>query len=272
MREFGERLQSIDKRFVYAVMAFALVMPLVRPLGFPVNVTRETRAAYDLLESLPSGSIVLLATSIFPSTQAELEPQTIAILHHLVKKHIKVAIAPCYPDTPAYVARYVDLLKTQGYKDGVDYVSLPYMSGEETLYGAMGKDFKKTYAQVPSSQLWDSISSVKSFEAVIVANGGQHPLYAVAHIGAPNNVKVIASITAVVLSSVQQYFNSGQVSGIVAGMNGAAEYEHLVGVPGQATAGMDAQSLGHLWIIALAVLGNIGYLTARFSKKQTGGV
>lgn len=267
-----ERLQRIDRRIIFAVLMLVIAWPLVKPLGLPVNVSSETQAAYDLIESLTPGSTVLIATSIFPSTQAELEPQTIAMLNHLVKKQAKIVMAPCYPDTPPYLLRYAEMLKAAGYVEGVDYLSLPYMAGEETLYGAMGSDFKKTYEQVPSSQLWDSISSVKSFSLIIVPNGGRHPLYVMAHISTPKNVKMIASITAVVLPSVQQYFNSGQISGVVSGMNGAAEYEFMVGAPGKALQGMDAQALGHLWIVALVVLGNIGYFATRRGSKKAGGV
>lgn len=267
-----QRLQRIDRRIIFAVLMLVIAWPLVKPLGLPVNVSGETKAAYDVIESLAPGSTVLIATSIFPSTQAEIEPQTIAMLNHLIKKQAKIVMAPCYPDTPPYLLNYAAMLEAAGYVDGTDYLSLPYLAGEETLYAAMGSDFKKTYEQVPSSELWDSISSVKSFALIIVPNGGRHPLYVMAHISTPANVKMIASITAVVLPSVQQYFNSGQISGIVSGMNGAAEYEFLVGVPGKALQGMDAQALGHLWIIALVVLGNIGYLATRHGKEKVGGV
>lgn len=265
-----ERLQKIDRRIIFAGLMLMIAIPLVKPLQLPVNISSETRAAYDLIEALPSGSNVLIATSIFPSTQAELEPQTIAMLNHLVKKQAKIVMAPCYPDTPPYLLKYAKMLEDAGYVEGIDYLNLPYLAGEETLYAAMGSDFKKTYDQTPSSELWDSISGVKSFSLVIVPNGGRHPLYVMAHISTPHAIDMIASITAVVLPNVQPYFNSGQIGGVVSGMNGAAEYESLVQVPGKALQGMDAQSLGHLWIIVLVVLGNIGYFATR--GKKAGGV
>lgn len=50
-------------------------------------------------------------------------------------------------------------------------------------------------------------------------------------------------------------------------MGGAAQYEKLVGYAGKATAGMGAQSFGHILVLTLVVLGNIGYLATRKSKE-----
>jgi hypothetical protein len=170
------------------------------------------------------------------------------------------------------VDRYVSLLTDLGYKDGIDFVALPFMAGDETLYAAMGQDFKSIYGQVPQSELWDSISDIKSFKLVISISGGDMARMLCAHVGDPHGIKVVACIAAVVLASTQQFFSSGQLSGMVAGMSGAAEYEFMAKVPGKGIAGMDAQSLGHLWIISLVILGNIGYLTTRDQKERAGGV
>jgi hypothetical protein len=43
-------------------------------------------------------------------------------------------------------------------------------------------------------------------------------------------------------------------------MAGAAEYETLVDAPGLATRGMDAQSLAHVFIALMIVLGNLAFL------------
>ncbi len=62
---------------------------------------------------------------------------------------------------------------------------------------------------------------------------------------------------------------AGQIVGIVAGMRGAAEYEIMVGKPGTAVAGMDAQSFAHVLIMLLIIVGNVGYILTR-KKPSTG--
>ena len=64
-------------------------------------------------------------------------------------------------------------------------------------------------------------------------------------------------------SDAYPYLNAGQLEGLLGGLSGAAEYEKLIGVPGTATIGMDAQSIAHILIILLIALGNIAYFATR---------
>jgi hypothetical protein len=64
---------------------------------------------------------------------------------------------------------------------------------------------------------------------------------------------------------------SGQIKGAVIGLSGAAEYEVLAGVPGKATGAMDAQAMGHLLIVGLVLLGNIGFFFQKRLEAVKGG-
>ena len=59
---------------------------------------------------------------------------------------------------------------------------------------------------------------------------------------------------------------AGQIKGMLCGLPGAAEYEILLNRPGKTVKLMDAQSMGHLWIIVLVILGNIAY----YAKVKSG--
>jgi hypothetical protein len=82
-------------------------------------------------------------------------------------------------------------------------------------------------------------------------------------------VKVGAGVTAVMAPDLYAYLESGQLSGMLGGMKGAAEYENLieekyhVGGRQRALEGMGPQSIGHLLIMALVIMGNIGYFVTR---------
>jgi len=56
---------------------------------------------------------------------------------------------------------------------------------------------------------------------------------------------------------------------MLSGLRGAAEYEKLINAPGIATKLMDAQSLAHLLIITLIVLGNVAFVVKQRSKAGT---
>jgi hypothetical protein len=64
------------------------------------------------------------------------------------------------------------------------------------------------------------------------------------------------------------YLRAHQIRGIIGGLQGASEYEALIGKPGSATLGMPAQSAAHGLIILLLVIGNLGYIVSRRRKKQ----
>ena len=87
--------------------------------------------------------------------------------------------------------------------------------------------------------------------------------YWVSIVNAQYGVPMGCGTTAV---SAPQYFAfvaSGQFVGLLGGMKGAAEYEIMVGHKGTAVTGMGAQSLVHLLIIGLVLLGNLGYFMTR---------
>jgi hypothetical protein len=72
--------------------------------------------------------------------------------------------------------------------------------------------------------------------------------------------------TGVIAPGLYPLLRSGQINGLIGGLRGAAEYEVLIGQPGRAVAGMDAQSATHLAIIALVFICNVLYFMSRRSK------
>jgi len=80
-------------------------------------------------------------------------------------------------------------------------------------------------------------------------------------------VKIAAAATALIATQVMPYLKSGQMVGMLTGLRGAAEYENLIGKPGEAVAGMDAQSVAHVAIILVILVGNIGYYSERRKQK-----
>jgi len=61
-----------------------------------------------------------------------------------------------------------------------------------------------------------------------------------------------------------------QLTGLLAGLKAAAEYETLIKTPGSATSGMDAQSIAHLIIIIFIAIGNINYWRDKKALKKGG--
>jgi hypothetical protein len=269
---FLTRLQNIDRRIIYSVVFIVLLYPMFNPIGLPLKISLVTQSAYDFIESLPAGTLVMFTTAIAPGVAAELEPQAIAFLKHSISKKFRLVLNPVAAESPRFVDRYRDMLLKAGYVEGRDFLVLPFLAGGEILYGAMATDLKSAYSMIApgSSQLWDSLAGMQSFGLMVDCGGGESQLWALAHIEAKHKTPTIPLITAVILAVRQPYFTSGQYKGIISGLNGAAEYEVLARVPGRGAAGMDAQSMGHLWVIFTILLGNVAYFMTK-GKKSPGG-
>ena len=72
-----EKLVNLDRRIIYAVIMLSVLVPLWFPLGLPIEPTASTKAAYEAVEKLPEGALLLLSADYGPSTKVELHPVAI---------------------------------------------------------------------------------------------------------------------------------------------------------------------------------------------------
>ena len=272
MNRLAEGLSNIDVRILQAGLVIVVVFALVNPMGLSVPITEGARRAYESINSLPAGSKVIFAVSTNPGSAAEHAAMGPAILKHLVKDNIKIAFIPTGSQATAYVVDYANQAKKLGYKEGTDFVNLPFRAGDEKFVASLGTGFKSVYKELQSSPLWDSIVDMKSFSMWIDISGGGSQMWAVAHIGDPFKIPVVSGVNSNMIMNLEQYLKSGQLSGLLGGLAGGAQYEVLSGAPASGVASMDAQGFGYLWIILLLILGNIGYLTSKKAGKAKGGV
>jgi hypothetical protein len=194
----------------------------------------------------------------------------VAVARHLMAKKVRIVIASLAIDAQPYNDKVMNLwAQTYGYVEGRDYVILPYKAGGETAMAAIGRDIAATYPAdsrgrpLAGQAIWANVKTIKDFAVVVDISGGESQRWALGHIEGPHKVPVIAAITAVILAVTQPYYSSQQLKGIISGLNGAAEYEILAKVPGMAASGMDAQSLGHAWIVVLVIAGNMAYFAGK---------
>ena len=70
------------------------------------------------------------------------------------------------------------------------------------------------------------------------------------------HIAMVSGCTAVSAPEYYPYLQSGQLQGLLGGMAGAAEYEKTQNEKGTATKGMDAQSMAHVFVALMILLGN----------------
>lgn len=273
-----ERVGTIDRRWVYLAVALTVVFPVLFPLKLPMAVTPEAQQLYDAVEAIPDGSVVMLTFDYYASATAETRPVSVAALHHLFRKNIKVVTMTTIPLGGPSMASEVTRLMAKEYNKtyGVDYVNLGYKANYTAVLLGMGTSIESIYPSdqygTPLAQL-PLMQQVKNYADIafifIVADNGIVDNW-VSIVNAQFSKRMGAGVTAVMAPKFYSYVQANQMVGLLGGMKGAAEYELLVNQPAMAVSGMNSQSLVHLLIIGFVVLGNVAFFAAKRRKDREG--
>ncbi len=276
-----DKLQNLDKRVFYLLMALAIAIPTIRPLGLAVDVTEPVQKTYNFVQGLPDGSAVLIGFDYEPGDEIDLNPQIIAILHHLASKQIKVVAIASFPAGPSFAEDCLAILEDYGYTYGTDYVNLGHYAGGEPTLAAFATNPGAIYSKdwrgnnVGSLPIMKDISSMKSFSMAMTLNdgptGGTGTHEWVRQAVMAHGTPLLMGVTGVMAASNETYVQSGQCKGLMAGLRAAAEYEKLVDKKGTGTVGMDAQSMAHLLIVIFVLLGNVAMFVSKKPKTAPGG-
>ena len=120
---FAERMLKIDRRIIFLVIGLCTLLPLLYPVGLPINISPEVRAVYDHIESLPEGSVFLLSLDFDPASKPELQPQSIALLRHAFRKNLRVIAMTLWVSGTGLADQILtQVAKEMGKEPGKDYV------------------------------------------------------------------------------------------------------------------------------------------------------
>ena len=268
-----DRLLGIDRRWIYALVGAAVVLPTLMTFRVPTGVSSETRAVYDFVASLQPGDVLYVGIDYDPSSLAELHPMTEAILRQAWDRNAKI-LAGCLP--PYGVAMAQELLervaKEKGKEKGIDWVYLGYKPYPALVIAGMGADFRVPYPSdhygtpLDSIPMMQDIRNYRSVKGVISMGAGVADTW-IQYGQAKYNFKLAIGVTGVMASDYYPYLQSGQIFGLIPGVKGAAEYEQLLGIEnGAGSRGMPYQVTTHAVILAVIVVANIGYIARRRAR------
>jgi hypothetical protein len=269
-------LRTLDRRWIFLCVGLLVILPLLFGLRLaPVRPSHRAKGFYDAIERLPSGSTVLVAGDYDPGTAAENYPMHLAAVRHLMRRDIKIVGVELYPAGPPLADAVLRIAAAEHGKTlGVDYVNLGYKVGNELVMSAMGSSIPSTFPidnrGIPVGQI-PMMKGIENFQQIrlIVSISAGYPGTKewVQQVVSRFHVPMVAGVTAVSAPEYYPYLQAGQLQGLLGGMAGAAEYETLVEVPGLATRGMDAQSLAHVFIAFMIILGNLAFLPQRKERR-----
>ena len=267
-----DRLQEIDPKWIYLVQLIVISYPLLFPIGLPLGqISQETLGIYNAIDELPEGSIVFHAVNMGPAAAAECLPGLKAIVsHNLDRGHMMIFYTDQAPGIPYIEETLRDVLgASYDHPDyGKTFVNVGYIPQTYTGFSAFAADLFFT----GSDAYGNSLSSMEFFTDLPsktaadfdfgITYGSGNFQWIMTYLSDPFDVPCAGGIAAGLAAEAYPFYPQ-ETPGFLVGLLGGAEYETLIGKPGYAVAGMDAQSLAHAAIIILVLIGNAAYFISR---------
>jgi hypothetical protein len=282
----GARIEQaigrIDRRIVYLGLLVFTLLPLVFRWSlklYPTDPPAKLKAAID---GLPADRLVFITSNWDAGTQAENRPQLVAVVRHLIRRKLKFALlaianpnAPQLADTE--VRRAIELEHAgAAYPYGEGWVNLGYKVANEPWFRSFAQDIsdaaKEDFHSTPVSQI-PVMKGVHKFGpdgqvSMVIDITGSDTISSWYQYLGPSKVLIGLGCTAVMAPEQYPYLDSNQLSGLLTGMKGAAEYEQLIDAPGSGLPAMAGQSFAHLYIFLLILLGNLSLLLGWLERRR----
>ncbi|MBA7634532.1 hypothetical protein ES703_42118 [subsurface metagenome] len=280
---FWEKVMKINRRWIFLLIALAVFIPFLKPLRLPLSITKPAKDVFDAVESIsPEGPPLLIATDYAPSTAPELDPMLYALLRHCFVTKRRVMLLALYPQGAGMAQAGLDFILPEfpDVKSGEDYVFLGYQPGVQAVVMSLGENVRLAFptdaygVSLDSLPMMEHVRNYDDIALVVDLAGSSIPITWVIYAVARYGQRLGVGVTAVSAAQYYPYLNSGQFIGMLGGLKGAAEYEMLIQQKGYtearqiATIGMDSQSIAHLVILALIIIGNIAFFASKSHKKK----
>jgi|YNPNPStandDraft_1061719.scaffolds.fasta_scaffold14580_4 hypothetical protein len=268
------RLHAV-RRMIFLLLAVAVVAAVIVPFKLPGKPSSLARTVFEDIESLPQGSSVLLSFDFDPTAKGELEPMGIALLRHCFARNLHPVVMTFWQSGVALHKTMVERTAAEyGKVSGRDFVFLGFKPGDVNLILNMGESitgaFDKDYYGRPTQGMpaLAGLNSLRTLSYAVCLAAGMTTEVWIAYGGDRFGFPLAAGCTAVIAPDLFPYLQSGQLRGLLGGLRGAADYELLVGTPGEATRGMRPQSVAHLFILGLIALANAEVFAAFLKKRR----
>jgi hypothetical protein len=284
---FGLLFLTEDRRVVFLLIALAVVIPMVFHLPGIVATSPIVKAIFNKIESLPEGSKVLLSYDYGPATVPENQPMADALCRSVLVKNLKLYIMAVWATGERQAQLTIDSVIVKEFPNkvyGRDYVHLGYKAGNQGLINALYQSIKGMYTTdtkgtpIDSFPIMEGVESLRNMDLILCVGSGKPGIKEwIQFAGDRGNIPVAGGVTAVEATLLYPYYPR-QLLGLMGGLQGAAEFEKALvdhyprfrATSTKAVQNMGPQTIAHLVIIVLILVGNIIFFATR--KKQVGKV
>ncbi len=290
-RGFWDRLLLVDRRWLYVVIWLVVMVPMLFPFDIKPEAMPPVRKLFEYIDSMPEDKSLVVSVDYTPDTRPELHPMAIATLRHAFATKRRVGVLCLNTVMSLGLAegalRQVSeefnsraVTREDSIVNGEDYVFWGWSYPIITVLLGMGERITRVFPvdyyghRTESLPIMASIKNYDDMGIVVCIAGSSIPLSWVNYAHTQFGCHIGCGITAVSAADFYPYLNSGQFTGMLAGMKGAAEYEELVSekmvelgyewdLPRKGTEAMSSQTAAHLAIMAFLIIGNIAFFITR---------
>jgi hypothetical protein len=255
---------NVSRRWVFGAMGVVVVAALLFRVDLPIKTTSETQRVFDIIESLDTSAVVMISFDHEASSLPEVGPLGEAIADHCFRRGLKVVGLALFSEgTAAGYSLLSRRAREFGRTYGTDWVYLGFRPQYTAAILGMGESIHQVFDMdyegnpLDSSPLGRQLGNYDDIALVVSVADGSMPTYWVEFAGTRYGEKIVAALTAVMVTSFLPYLEAGQLEGMLTGLKAAAEYEQLLGTPRGGARGMDAQSAAHALIAVLVIIGNV---------------
>jgi hypothetical protein len=287
-----------DRRVLYLLLFVSVSLPFLITIPAPKPaVSPEVHAYYDAIEAIADSPeakdrLIIVSSNYGGGTYAENRPQLTATLRHLMARKLKFTFFAFNDPQGEIQSRRVmnELNDEYKYVYGTDYINWGFRPPDAitNMLKAMVQDIPGTMKvdndgkPLASFPLMQNVKKPDDIAMIIEITGSQtHTPWIQFFNGsgkdyrtvpAKESVPMLFAPTGVMAPEAYPLLASGQLSGMLNGMKGAAEYETLlkdnqrIKETGFGARAMASQSLAHFLILSLIALGNIALWKERKQK------
>ncbi len=236
------------------------------------SVPASPQPVVDLAErvqGLQETDIVLVSFDYDPGVSTELDWPARVVLEDLKRQGVKFLLMGVTPTGPGLAARF-DIPRERA-------LYLGYLPGHEMGLQRLASNLKGTFrvdffSNAVSDAPFD-IESLNDVALVLTIAASQETVrWWMEQVGTQIDAPIGAVVSGAIEPAVRPYYASHQLVGLVSGWVGAQAYVQTAALPaaedGAGQAALEAQSLAHLAIAGLIVLGNVIYWGKRLFGRR----
>jgi len=267
---------DLKRKVFYAVLFILAIVVVIYPLKLPIYTAVQTRSFVERLNQLQPGDIVFWGnTMVGPPIETRTYYQS--MFSYLFSKNIKLIIvnfAAGGESASEYMLSYGGTVSKYNYVYGENYVIMPFLAGEELAMSGIAKNFRTVYSTdykgTPINNI-PVLNGINGFNDIDLAIA----TYSIFTYGDMYVRQWAVEFKPIIVVGqfygIAAYYGKYVIGNVDGTLRAQAEFELLVGMPGEELSRNDAQNLqGLVTILAAVVPATLTLLGAEKWAKKLG--